>query len=96
MRKPLTVHVFPPHVPQLQQRFSVEHLQLPASPGDQTACDGIGTVTFTVAATDGLSYQWEENDNINGWISITDIGVYTNATTFNFNNYRPKFWNYWL
>ena len=40
-----------------------------------------GTATFTVVATGtGLTYQWEENTG-SGWSSVSNGGIYSNATT---------------
>lgn len=50
-------------------------------PSATSSCDGNGIPTFAVTASGGgLSYKWEENTG-SGYSSITDGGVYSNATT---------------
>ncbi|MBU1720995.1 MAG: T9SS type A sorting domain-containing protein, partial [Bacteroidetes bacterium] len=48
-------------------------------PGNQGVAAGAGVATFTVTATGGVSYQWQEY--ISSWNNVTDGGVYSGATT---------------
>ncbi|MDO9153869.1 MAG: T9SS type A sorting domain-containing protein [Paludibacter sp.] len=49
-------------------------------PSNASTCTATGTPTFSVTATgDGLTYQWQEY--ISSWNNITNVGVYSNATT---------------
>jgi len=49
------------------------------NPSNNTICSGSST-SFSVTATNATSYQWQVNTG-SGFTSITDGGVYTNATT---------------
>ncbi len=49
----------------------------PSSPS--AVCTGTGTPSFTVTATGGTAYQWQEF--ITGWADITNAGVYSGATS---------------
>ncbi|NTW32597.1 MAG: hypothetical protein HGB12_08240, partial [Bacteroidetes bacterium] len=42
-------------------------------------CLGSGAVTFTVTASGGLSYQWQEYTS--SWNNVANAGVYSNVTT---------------
>ncbi|NTW31312.1 MAG: hypothetical protein HGB12_01535 [Bacteroidetes bacterium] len=42
-------------------------------------CPGTGTPSFTVTATGGLTYQWQEF--ISSWNNVANAGVYSNSTT---------------
>ncbi|NTW32338.1 MAG: hypothetical protein HGB12_06900 [Bacteroidetes bacterium] len=42
-------------------------------------CAGTGSSTFTVTATGGLTYQWQEF--IISWNNVANAGVYSNVTT---------------
>ncbi|MEZ5016137.1 MAG: HYR domain-containing protein [Flavipsychrobacter sp.] len=48
-------------------------------PTDTSICLG-ESAGFTIVATNATSYQWQENDG-NGWVDITNGGVYGGATT---------------
>lgn len=51
------------------------------NPVNGVICAGADT-SFAVTATGaGLMYQWQMNDNISGWVNITNGGIYSNATT---------------
>lgn len=65
-------------------------------PTDQTVNEG-ATATFTVVASDALSYQWEENTG-SGWVEILGAtsNTYTTPTTtldMDGNQYRVKVTN---
>lgn len=49
-------------------------------PTDKTACVAATNVKFSVAATNATSYQWQVDDG-NGFVNITNGGVYAFATT---------------
>ncbi|NTW31315.1 MAG: hypothetical protein HGB12_01550 [Bacteroidetes bacterium] len=49
----------------------------PANPA--AVCLGTGTASFTVTATGGLTYQWQEY--ISTWNNVANAGVYSNVTT---------------
>jgi len=55
-----------------------------SDPSDQTISAG-GNTSFTVTATGtSISYQWQENDGVSGWLDISDSGSnpqYSGATT---------------
>ena len=48
-------------------------------PGNSAICDGANT-TFSVTATNAISYQWQVN-NGGGWTNVTNTGIYSGATT---------------
>ncbi|NTW31288.1 MAG: hypothetical protein HGB12_01410 [Bacteroidetes bacterium] len=48
-------------------------------PASMAACLGNGAVSFTVTATGGLTYQWQEY--ISSWNNVANAGVYSNVTT---------------
>ncbi|NTW32596.1 MAG: hypothetical protein HGB12_08235 [Bacteroidetes bacterium] len=50
-----------------------------AQPASVATCLGSGAVTFTVTASGGLSYQWQEY--IGSWNNVANAGVYSNVTT---------------
>ncbi|GAB2835448.1 reprolysin-like metallopeptidase [Ferruginibacter profundus] len=52
-------------------------------PLSQVLCSG-SNVTFTVATSTALSYQWQESTNGGGsWNNISNGGIYSGATTVN-------------
>ncbi|NTW32056.1 MAG: hypothetical protein HGB12_05450 [Bacteroidetes bacterium] len=50
-----------------------------AQPLSATTCLGSGDITYTVTATGGLTYQWQEY--ISSWNNLANAGVYSNVTT---------------
>ncbi|NTW31656.1 MAG: hypothetical protein HGB12_03365 [Bacteroidetes bacterium] len=48
-------------------------------PVSVTTCPGSGTASFTVTASGGLSYQWQEYTS--SWNNVANAGVYSNVTT---------------
>lgn len=53
-------------------------------PANSTICSGANTSFTAVATGSALTYQWEVN-NGSGWSSITNGGIYSNATTGTLN-----------
>ncbi|NTW31511.1 MAG: hypothetical protein HGB12_02605 [Bacteroidetes bacterium] len=56
-------------------------------PASAATCLGTGAVSFTVTATGGLTYQWQEF--IISWNNVANAGVYSNATTANLTITNP-------
>ncbi|NTW32183.1 MAG: hypothetical protein HGB12_06100 [Bacteroidetes bacterium] len=48
-------------------------------PVSAASCPGSEVVSFTVTATGGLSYQWQEYTS--SWNNVANAGVYSNVTT---------------
>jgi len=50
-----------------------------SQPSNSTICSGANT-TFSVTASNAISYQWQVNDG-SGWSNVTNTGIYSGATT---------------
>ncbi|NTW31829.1 MAG: hypothetical protein HGB12_04260 [Bacteroidetes bacterium] len=48
-------------------------------PASMATCLGSGNVSFTVTASGGLTYQWQEF--VSSWNNVTNAGVYSNVTS---------------
>ncbi|NTW31655.1 MAG: DUF2341 domain-containing protein [Bacteroidetes bacterium] len=48
-------------------------------PQSNSVCEGNGYADFTITATGGLTYQWQEYTN--SWNNIANAGVYSNVNT---------------
>ncbi|NTW31333.1 MAG: LamG domain-containing protein [Bacteroidetes bacterium] len=50
-----------------------------AQPASIATCLGSGDVSFTITATGGLAYQWQEY--VSSWNNIANAGIYSNVST---------------